>query len=258
MGAGEGLEQPPVDPIAYLLLLGQLQGQDPVELVCAEDLVEVFPGDFEESTQFLPQAPRVLCVGLVKGVHLGQTSRLHAAQVREYEVEVGHQQDQDGDDHGCREQRRHCELVAIGESQLLLSVGDAVGNLEGEDAHGEGGVAAAHHCRYEELEEELVGEEGDAVAHPGTVVIHLEHTPPADRAVVGPRRLYLLAFSAESVANVLLEVKDFSPGPKEPLYLPFKVQLPLQDGSHKLAVEFVLALPVTPDEMLLVLIILSL
>ena len=34
----------------------------------------------------------------------------------------------------------------------------------------------------------------DAVVHPRTVVIHHQHTLPADRAVVCPKRLQSLAF----------------------------------------------------------------
>lgn len=51
---------------------------------------------------------------------------------------------------------------------------------------------------------------GHAVAYPGAVMIHLEDTTPADRAVMSTRRLYLLAMLTKSVSNQITDPNTFS------------------------------------------------
>lgn len=57
-------------------------------------------------------------------------------------------------------------------------------------------VQQQRHVIHQQLQKVLVITEANAVAEPGTVVVHAENAPVAALAVVRPWRLHLLAFLA--------------------------------------------------------------
>mmetsp|Transcript_18585 Transcript_18585/g.28541 ORF Transcript_18585/g.28541 Transcript_18585/m.28541 type:complete len:217 (-) Transcript_18585:595-1245(-) len=136
---------------------------------------------------------------------------LHAARACEYEVEVGEHEDGNGDHEGYAQNGPHDEMVLIGVAQLLVRVlviarGILIIDSNGVQAHGEARVGGSDEGRDQELKEELMVVEANAVSNPGAVVVHTQDTPAADGAVVGSGGLNLLAFFAVLKHHVVLKI----------------------------------------------------
>lgn len=81
--------------------------------------------------------------------------------------------------------------------ELHISWVKAFSNVDvGVDTHCQSWKETTSGGVHQELQEDLVVLEANAVAHPRTVVVHLEHAPLTQAAVMGPRWLDLLALVA--------------------------------------------------------------